>query len=49
MGSLTVADSKSHTKYTPLPLAQLAILFLLRITEAGSAFVISPFLNEVSV
>ena len=45
--SSTVGGSKSSTKYTPLPLAQISILLLLRFCEAASTFVIFPFLNEV--
>ena len=46
-GSSTVGGSKLSTKYTPLPLGQIAILLLLRFCEAASTFVIFPFLNEV--
>jgi hypothetical protein len=47
MSSLPTVGSKLSTKYTPLPLAQIAILLLLRFSEAASTFVIFPFLNEV--
>ena len=47
-GSPTTSTKSSLQKYTPLPLSQIAILLLLRFCEAASAFVIFPFLNEVS-
>ena len=47
-GSPTANGRRSLVKYTPLPLFQIAILFILRFCEAASTFVIFPFLNEVT-
>ena len=45
--SSTTAETRSLVEYTPLPLSQISILFLLRFCEGASFSAIFPFLNEV--
>ncbi|PPQ82379.1 hypothetical protein CVT25_008340 [Psilocybe cyanescens] len=45
--SLDARGDGLKTRRTPLPIAQLSILLLLRFTESASTFVIFPFLNEL--